>query len=134
MNDRKVTMQAIRYLSQVAEAIGFQAMNGTPCADEMARAIVRCADHVEHIAQCDIEEIDLESRMYGIADSMQWLILIVKQQSAIITASGLNVPSVAQLEAVVSAVGCVLSEQVVGGQLSTLPNSVISPPRNPHAS
>lgn len=103
MDDRKISMLAVRYLCQVAEAISRQMMNGAPGAAQAAEASMRCSDHAEHIAQYDIEGLDLEFRMQGIADSMEWLTVIVRQHGDVLAASSLYVPSTADLEAVASA-------------------------------
>jgi hypothetical protein len=109
MSDRKITMQAVRYLSQVAEAISSQAMSGAPGAAQAIEASVRYSDHAEHIAQYDIEDLALKFRMQGIADSMVWLMVIVRQHGALLAESRLNVPSAADLDAVASAASAQLA-------------------------
>lgn len=109
MSDRKITMQAVRYLSQVAEAISSQAMHGVPGAAQAIEASVRCSDHAEHVAQYDIEDLGLKFRMQGIAESMEWLMVIVRQYGDILAESRLNIPSAADLDAVASAASAQLA-------------------------
>lgn len=103
MRDRKITMQAMRYLSQVSEAISSQVMIGAPGAAQAIEVSVRCSNHAEHIAQYDIEDLALKFRMQGIADSMEWLMVIVRQQGDVLAESRLCVPTTADLDAVASA-------------------------------
>lgn len=103
MDDRKITLQAIRYLSQVAEAIGSQILRCTPGAPQAIEASVRCSDHAEHIAQYDIEGLPLATRMRGVAESMEWLMVIVRQYEDLLGTANLNVPSHESLESVAAA-------------------------------
>ena len=102
MDDRKISMVAVRYLCQVAEATSFQVMNRAPGAAQAAEASMRCSDHAEHIAQYDIEGLELGFRMRGIVASMEWLTVIVRQHGEMLAASRLHVPSAADLDAVAS--------------------------------
>ena len=103
MNERKITMLSVRYLCQVAEAISSQVMRGVPGAAQAVEASMRCSDDAEHIAQYDVEELALQFRMKCVADSMEWLMVIVRQYGEVLKVSGLNVPTVDQLDAVASA-------------------------------
>ncbi|MEM8519514.1 hypothetical protein [Janthinobacterium sp. CAN_S7] len=103
MSDRKIAMQAVRYLSQVAEAISSQAMIAAPGGAQAIEVSVRCSDHAEHIAQYDIEDLALKFRMQCIADSMEWLMVIVRQHGDVLAESRLYVPTAADLDAVASA-------------------------------
>lgn len=102
MNDRKISMLAIRYLCQVAEAITFQIMNRAPGAVQAAEASMQCSDHAEHIAQYDIEGVEFGFRMRVIAACMEWLMVIVQQHGDLLAASSLHVPSTADLGAIAS--------------------------------
>jgi len=102
MDDRKISMLAVRYLCQVAEAISFQVMNRTPGAVQAAEASMRCSDHAEHIAQYDIEGLELGFRMQVIAACMEWLMVIVREHGEVLAASSLHVPSTADLEVIAS--------------------------------
>ena len=109
MSDRKITMLALRYLSQVSEAICSQIMHGVPGAVQAIEASVRCSDHAEHIAQYDIEDLVLKFRMQGIAESMEWLMVIVRQYGDVLAGSRLNIPTAADLDAVASAASAQLA-------------------------
>lgn len=119
MNDRRISMQAIRYLSLVSEAICFQISNNVKNVNVAADASMRCADHAEHIAQYDLENLPLKDRMQGIVHSMQFLALVIEKQKELLNMG--NVPALADLNtvivearnilgtpALVSATGCAL--------------------------
>ena len=101
MNERKITMQAIRHLAQVCEALnslmhrGSLAMEHVPAAAERCS---RCADHIEHLAGDDIEEIGVTTRLQRIADSMQWLVGVRKEFDSELSTLSLYVPSVVDLD------------------------------------
>lgn len=97
MDDRKITMHAIRYLAQVAEAINFRARDGLDA--NALHVSERCADHVEHIAQYDIEQLPLKVRMRGVAESMEWLIDVVIQFDRLLSGGPSNVPTSIELAA-----------------------------------
>lgn len=78
-------------------------MHGVPGAAQSIEASVRCSDHAEHIAQYDIEDLALKFRMQGIADSMEWLMVIVRQYGDVLAGSNLNIPSAADLDSIASA-------------------------------
>lgn len=102
MNERKITMQAIRHLAHVCEALnslihhGSLAMEHVPAAADRCK---RCADHIEHLAGDDIDEVGVATRLQRIADSMQWLVSVRKDFDRELTRVGLYVPSVVDLDA-----------------------------------
>lgn len=102
MNERKITMQAIRHLAHVCEALnslihrGSLAMEHVPAAAERCK---RCADYIEHLAGDDIEEVGIATRLQRIADSMQWLVSVRKDFDRELSSSSLYVPSVIDLDA-----------------------------------
>ena len=100
MNERKITMVAISYLSQVAEAILLQLLQQRPEAINAMEAGIRCSRYAQVIAQSDIEGVGLERRMNGIADAMGWLLVIRRQYGALLDAANRSMPSPSDIDKV----------------------------------
>jgi len=64
-----------------------------------AERCTRCADHIEHLAGDDIEEVGQATRLQRIADSMQWLGSVRKEFDSELSTSSLYVPSMVDLDA-----------------------------------
>lgn len=102
MNDRKITMQAIRHLAHVSEALNSLIYRGTLAMEHVpaaAERCMRCADYIEHLAGDDVEEVRESTRLQRIADSMQWLVSVRKEFDSELSASSLHFPSVIDLDA-----------------------------------
>jgi hypothetical protein len=102
MTERKITMQAIRHLAHVSEALNSLIYRGTLAMEHVpaaAERCMRCADHIEHLAGDDIEEVGESTRLQRIADSMQWLVSVRKEFDSELAASSLHFPSVIDLDA-----------------------------------
>src|SRR5450830_1355588 len=102
MNERKITMQAIRHLAHVSEALNSQIYRGALAMEHVpaaAERCMRCADYIEHLAGDDIEEVGEPTRLQRIADSMRWLAGVRKEFDSELSAARLHFPSVIDLDA-----------------------------------
>lgn len=102
MTERKLTMQAIRHLAHVCEALNSLIYRGALAMEHVSAAAercTRCADHIEHLAGDDIHEVGEATRLQRIADSMQWLVAVRKEFDTELSTSSLFIPSVADLDA-----------------------------------
>ncbi len=75
LSERQLTMQAVRWLTQTAEALSYCITLGIPAQDirKTADAVRICSDRAEHIAQYDIEGLAETDRMNYIANDLTWL-------------------------------------------------------------
>lgn len=102
MNERQVTMQAIRYLSQVCEKLSFHIANGDIAGRKSVDSLTKCADQIEHIAQFDTEDLDLSVRLDGIIASLEFLKL-VRDGELILSTHGLSAPSIGDIDMLIAA-------------------------------
>jgi hypothetical protein len=98
LDERKVTMQAIRYLSQIAEKLNLAITAGTIHGREGTQTCAQIWDHIEHICQYDLEDLGLQTRMEGIVKSLAWLAGVRKCFDSVLSAPGESAPSVIEIE------------------------------------
>lgn len=79
LTDRAVTMYAIRYLGLMTEALAYQASRRLADSQSAIEAAKICADHIEHTAQYDIEELSIESRMRMVSESLDFVTMLRKR-------------------------------------------------------
>jgi hypothetical protein len=103
MNERQITMQAIRYLAQVSEAIHSAVFHGGgPLSNGAMEASLKCADHIEHIAQYDVEQLDVRTRLRGIEESMRWLHVTRERFDGLLSKSHQYVPFASDVQTLAS--------------------------------
>ena len=100
MDERKVTMMAIRHLGQMGEAINSLIERGELPFNRITTAAQRsqdCGARLSRIAADDIVELPMAERMAGIADSMKWLAGVRKQFDPDLAAWGRYAPDLASV-------------------------------------
>ena len=98
MDERKITMMAIRHLGQMGEAINSLIERGELPFNRITTAAQRsqdCGARLSRIAGDDLVELPTAERMEGIADSMKWLAGVRKQFDPDLTAWGRFAPDLA---------------------------------------
>jgi len=102
MDERKVTLQAIRLLSQVSEKILSKVAVREDVSSRAIDAALHCVDKAEHIAQYDIDDLSPRARMDAIVEAMDFLLRVLVGEKELLSTSGLLVPSIEDVQAVVS--------------------------------
>lgn len=104
MNERQITMLAVRYLSQVLNAIQFELYSRSVSDDVLAiQASMDCADYIEKISELDTTVAELRPRMMLIAESMRWLALKRDEMDAVFVNSTPSIPTIEDVEKLMGA-------------------------------
>lgn len=100
MSDTKITMLAIRYLSQVCEAITMELRNGNiENAVSATHCILGAAAHINKIAQNDYEGKSDRERVLYLRQALHWLIVLVTVPDGILSRCAMPVPSEREVRA-----------------------------------
>lgn len=104
MTERTVTMDAIRMLAQTSEALCSPMSNAVTIKPFILAVAARCSDHVEHLAQYDVEDLDLQTRMRSLVDSLTWLRKVQLDCQETLQNTLQHVPDAAQIDSLISCV------------------------------
>lgn len=86
--ERQLSLQAIRWLCQTAEALALclESGIGLGLVRRVAQAIRICSDRAEHIAEFDIKGVSEPDRMESIARDLDWLAGLLDAEAELLQA------------------------------------------------